>query len=451
MTELPKVDPAPSFEHLMARAFFPDLFEVHPGELAYALPVGFAERIIGLIGLVSGLQAAAMEPTVRAIQARNNMASPNATPSPSDLVRFELREVFRAEDRHAALTPAPSDTFIELMRRHGLDRYHAESYWAAHWDLPGLEKGFEMLHRLRPGRVEGPLTFTASDMRDLLKKQDVLPIYHDRLMAVSYAPLTRVDVRRMYKLGVLSKSQVSEAYKDLGYNDANAGFLADFTERDVKAETKELTRGDWLAAYREGIIGDVELTSALLSMGYDDDSAAFTLRLEKARKDAKAATERARHEKAVATIGRRVRRLSRAGRLDEEVVRLELEELDVSDEGIARFFATYKVKPLPASKDLSRADELAAFRLGIVDETTLRERLARLGLDERETSQLIATERAKMKKPAGAGGKDLSKGDIMSLLKKGVMDPDEAHEGLTRIGYDANEAEKLILGAIGAR
>lgn len=410
---------------------------------------GFLDIVLSavtILGTASAINGAAVEPTIRKVQQAANVLTPNNLPSPSDLVRMELREVFREEDRALQLTPPPSQTFRDLMKRHGFSNYHADSYWAAHWELPSIEKGFEMLHRLRPGRVPAPLVFMADDMRKLLKTQDVLPRYHEQLMAISYAPLTRVDVRRMFKLGVLTKVQVAEAYKDLGYDDTNAGFLADFTEADVRTEERELTRGDWIASFREGLVSDQDLKTALEGMGYATDSVERILALERQRLQKQTEREMMALDRKVQTIGRRVRRASRAGTLDEEGTRQELEELGLDDVSIQRFFASYKVQALPKAKDLTRSEELAAFRYGVTTEAELRERLGSQGLDAQEVDRLVKTEKAKLRKP-DAKAKELSKTDVLGLYKKTVLSAEEAVDRLVRLGYEERDAEALVTGA----
>lgn len=405
---------------------------------------GAFARLFALIATYREVAKEGFTPSLRAMQQIANLETPNALPGVSDLVRMELREVFREEDRAAQLTPRPTDTFLELMKRQGYDTFHAESYWAAHWDLPSVQQGFEMLHRLRPGRVDDELVFTVEDLRTLLKKQDVLPAYVDRVIATSYQPLTRVDVRRMYQLNVLDLDDVVEAYRDLGYDETNAQRLADFVKADVATEARELSRGDWIASFREGLVSEAQLTAALKDMGYSDESAGFVVALELARKDAQLRREREAFARNLEKMGRRVRRQSRADKLDEDATRAELEDLGLSDLDISLFFTQYRMTPMPKAKDLTRGDELAAFRFGIVTEDETRERLAALGLDEREVGQLVAIEKAKMKKPE-KGGRDLGKSDIVSLLKKRVMSPDEAADRLADLGYSKQDAEALVL------
>ena len=79
------------------------------------------------------------------------------------------------------------------------------------------------------------------ELKLLLKMQDINPFWQDKLIKISYAPYTRVDVRRMHKLGVLSDEQLVRAYMDLGYDREHAEALARFTIEYNKrvAETED--------------------------------------------------------------------------------------------------------------------------------------------------------------------------------------------------------------------
>ncbi|MGH7377517.1 MAG: hypothetical protein ACREKK_08880, partial [Candidatus Methylomirabilales bacterium] len=72
----------------------------------------------------------------------------NVTPSLSDFIRFAGREVFEPDQR-AALGiddefPAQMATFATQL---GISERFARDYWAAHWDIPSVQQGIEMLHR----------------------------------------------------------------------------------------------------------------------------------------------------------------------------------------------------------------------------------------------------------------------------------------------------------------
>ena len=154
-------------------------------------------------------------------------------PNVTDLVSFAVREAFNDDiaKRFEYDNDFP-ESIVEWGEKQGLSRFWLSKYWRAHWSLPSPTQGFEMLHRLRPGVSKNP--FTVDDLQTLLKTADYPTFFRSRLIDISYAPFTRVDVRRMYKVGVLDETGVIEAYKDLGYDDAKAKKLADFT---VKLET----------------------------------------------------------------------------------------------------------------------------------------------------------------------------------------------------------------------
>lgn len=159
----------------------------------------------------------------------------NVIPPISDLIRFMVREVFNESivKKYGYDEEYPQD-IEQYAEKLGLSSFWTRNYWRAHWELPSPTQGYEMLHRLRPGKTNNP--FTIDDLRELLKISDYPKYYRDRLIEISYLPLTRVDVRRMYSLGVLDEEGIYNAYLDLGYNEENARKLTEFT---VKYETSD--------------------------------------------------------------------------------------------------------------------------------------------------------------------------------------------------------------------
>ncbi|GAG87994.1 unnamed protein product, partial [marine sediment metagenome] len=94
-------------------------------------------------------------------------------PNPSDLIRFAVREVYSPEvvSKFGQKDDLPAE-FIREAKKAGIPKDQAENFWAAHWELPGIQQGFEMLHR----RVidDGEL-----DM--LLRALDVMPFWRDKV------------------------------------------------------------------------------------------------------------------------------------------------------------------------------------------------------------------------------------------------------------------------------
>ena len=135
--------------------------------------------------------------------------------------------------------------------------------------------GYEMLHRE---------VITQQELELLLKSSDVMPFWRDKLTQISFSPLTRVDVRRMHSVGVLSEAEVTRAYKDLGYDEVNAKRLTDFTvalntddDADEDLDLNDLTRNNVIQFFRDGIFTRQDALNVLLATEVSEDAANLLL------------------------------------------------------------------------------------------------------------------------------------------------------------------------------
>jgi len=200
-------------------------------------------------------------------------------PPPNDLIRMAVREAFSPEiaEKFGQYEDYPA-AFTDWAEKQGINKEWAERYWAAHWDLPSPNMGFEMLHR---GIID------TDEVKLLLRALDVMPFWREKLIQLSYNPITRVDVRRMYRLGVLTREQVVGRYQQLGYNPADAELLTQFTERYEGGTSEEddiqiryLTRSVYEKAFNRGIITRDDLKERLIGMGFMEDDAELLVTLQ---------------------------------------------------------------------------------------------------------------------------------------------------------------------------
>ena len=198
-------------------------------------------------------------------------------PPPDDLIRFAVREVYTPEivQKYGQMEDLPPK-FVEEAKKMGIMEEQAKNYWAAHWILPSVSMGYEMLHR---GLI------TKEELVTLMRTQDIMPFWREKLMGISFTPYTRVDIRRMYKLGVLNRSQVKEAYKQIGYDDEKAEQMTVFTEKlteetpeDEKTESdkrkeelKGLTVASILKWYKEEMLTQQVAGDYLKGLGLSDE------------------------------------------------------------------------------------------------------------------------------------------------------------------------------------
>jgi hypothetical protein len=196
-------------------------------------------------------------------------------PTPQDFISFAVRETFREDIvlkyQYDADYPTAIDDYV---LKAGLTPFWTKHYWRAHWQLPSINLGYEMLHRDIIGEA---------DLITLLKIGDIAPWWIPKLVAASYSPYTRVDTRRLYTDGILTREQVKRNYKDIGYDEEHAENLTVWTCKamtdEKKAKTKDLTEAAIIRAYRFGQVDASATSESLTALGYDEDEAALILSL----------------------------------------------------------------------------------------------------------------------------------------------------------------------------
>jgi len=205
-------------------------------------------------------------------------------PGPGDLISMAVREAF--DDRVSAMWGYDQDfpaEFATWMKRQGDQDDWARKYWRAHWTMPGLTTALEAFHRIPD--------FNLDKLNTFLRVSDVAPAWRDIITKIAYSPLTRVDVRRMYGMGVLDRQAVVRSYLDLGYSPENAELLTQFTIKYEANSEKELTKADVVGGFSDGMLSREEAITYLNSLGYPDNTAQFLISREDAKR-ARALTDK---------------------------------------------------------------------------------------------------------------------------------------------------------------
>jgi len=190
-------------------------------------------------------------------------------PPVADIITMAVREAFTPEI--AAKFGQYQDFPAELETwglKKGLSKEWTERYWASHWSLPSAGQGFDMLHR---GLID------MNELNMLLRALDVMPFWREKLTGIAYRRLSRVDIRRMYGVGVLDESGVLAAYLELGYNDRDANRMSEFTVKQILATQSKFTTRDIIAAYSKYMITRSEAASLLEVVGVRKENISFII------------------------------------------------------------------------------------------------------------------------------------------------------------------------------
>lgn len=180
-------------------------------------------------------------------------------PPVADIITMAVREAFSPSiaAKFGQYADFPADLEFWAGKK-GLSPEWAKRYWAAHWSLPSPLQGFEMLHR---GAIN------TGELNMLLRALDIMPFWRTKLTKIAYRRVTRVDIRRMYKIGIITVSDVYKAYMELGYTARDAKRMTDFTVQWALPKHASITRSDILSAYKNRMIDRVEASQLLENMG----------------------------------------------------------------------------------------------------------------------------------------------------------------------------------------
>lgn len=331
-------------------------------------------------------------------------------PPVSDLISFAVREAFNTEviTKFGYNKELPIE-ILPWLEKQGLgggtnfklppnstttigadNREYAQwfdHYWWAHWQLPSLSAGYEMLHRFYPdsrygaspfvlksdGSIDDDLVFTQDEMDTLHKTQDYPPYWRKRLSAMSYLPLTRTDVRRMRQVGVFKTPvEVYHAYRAIGYDDTNANRLSQFTEELVKPKNRRVSQQAAkliCKAKSNGLIASIDAISQLKTLGYNDD-------------DAKAYIAQCDVENQIKDKSDAIKLLRRAylkGYQPEDRIVLALETLGVDIIARGKLFAKWYLERSLKWRELTVTELKKALKNSHIDDAEFTRRLTNLG------------------------------------------------------------------------
>lgn len=249
---------------------------------------------------------------------------------------------------------------LEFLRKQGISDEWARKYWYAHWDQPSVQMGFEMLHR---GVIN------SEELNVLFKAVEMPPFWRDKLVQIAYQPFTRVDVRRMHKMGVLTDQELITSYTDLGYDEEKALKMAEFTIRYNDQGGKDITKGQVITAYKSRMIDRGNARDLLETVGYSGDEAEFMLYQE----DFKINT--ALNEKMVKNIGDKFK----LNLIDIFEVRKRLGQLNLLAERMEILIESWEIDKYEGTALASKTDLGKFYLAGIINEDTYHMEMKRLG------------------------------------------------------------------------
>lgn len=288
-----------------------------------------------------------------------------------------------------------------------------QAHWWSHWVLPSPGQGYEMLQRLRPGRVDPAVQLSRDDLKLLLRANDYPPYWRDRLIEISYRPIGLRQLQQMLQAGLFLDQQgnpdlgeIGERWQDLGYKPDDAKTLAQLlANRVAQTRWKAATTGarsKVLDAYTVGTMDRDTATVELYLFSLADPNVIRSVQaLPQAEQVSKASSDvgikmeldaidagiyATQAKQAVSSIQRRYV----SGILDENGARTQLTYLGIVPPRITQYLDLWRLQFSQPKKELAATKVLQYFRLGIISQVQAFKRLQRMGWQDEDAQLMLA-------------------------------------------------------------
>jgi len=272
-------------------------------------------------------------------------------PGPGDLITMAVREAWRDDvARKYGLDDDYVAAFGENMSKQGYDEEWSRRWWRAHWQLPSIGQAREMLWRT---------PMTDGDFSEYLRFADLPSTWRGWMGEIAYRSLTRVDIRRMHAMGVLDDDDIVKAYADFGYNTENAANMAEFTIRYNTETDRDVTKTDLLRGYRLGVLTRSEASAGLVGLNYSPTTADYYLSLE----EYKYSEELADEEISVVQV------LYQEGQIDKSTATGRLSAVGLTSTRMDRLFEKWDIRRAAKVERPTRGELERFVKQGLMDQT----------------------------------------------------------------------------------
>lgn len=336
-------------------------------------------------------------------------------PTPEDAIRFAVRDIYDPAKRAAQqLDDGFPSAFGAFADKIGMDLQTAMDFWAAHWQLPSPSQVFEMLHR---GEA------TDEDVDNYLIAADYIPIWRDKLKAISYDTITRIDARNMYKHGLVSEGELQTLYQKMGYSPDDASKLVQLTVSETKHTDTTGPKANVIANYKAGTIDQGQAILQLTEQGYSQTDALNAVTTA----DAEIKNELIALE-ADTIIDQYAR-----GQIDLNAVRTELTKLGVSPRMMDITIARELAQARKRIKGPSKSDLDKWYIVGLIGDVAYKKKMQAQGYLDADIALYLAENQI-----AIVSGADAKKPYAFTLrgVANGSEDVSTAETELQAMGYD---------------
>ncbi len=370
-------------------------------------------------------------------------------PSASDIVHWYAREVYEPDmiDRYGLDSELPAYEETDFPKI-GVDSKQAAHHWYAHWEHASymqiremLRRGILSLDKTMPAPPTTEAGWAARDTEgeeaafDWYRLVEIPPFWRARLTEMMYEVPTRVDVRRFWDMRTIDEERLRSIYHAQGYHGKDLDDYVLWTKVYVAFP-------DLMARWSKGWISLDAVKTELTGLGMP--AARVDEMIETKIKAAE--PERVEGERNLTKTD--IYKGVKQGR----ITRGEAIELLVDmgfDEDEADYLLAINIPPdeedvVVAQRALTKADILKGLKTEVLTREEAGDRLLGLRYSPTDAEFLLKIFDAQVKPPIEPAGREASKADIIAAVKMGLITPEDAYLMLQDIGFTP-EASEFIL------
>lgn len=335
--------------------------------------------------------------------------------------------------------------FGDDLRALGMKKEYAELHYAAHWINPSPGQLFEMLRRLRPGRVDKSVQFTEQDLLRLLAEQDIAPYFRERFRQIAYVPFGLRFMRQLYDTRQIDDAEASQRFQDLGYKPTDADMLVKSESirraRTVATQTQGFTASNIRKLYVAGKMKNPEAIRRLGELGYPEKPANDAIDAWVRLREVKAVDDGSKAAKsALVTSAKDAVQL---GVITEAQAQQTLVRAGFSNDNAASLVSSWVTMDRIRITKLGISYIKKAVMSGMLALNDVQTMLAGLGLTPEKVNEYINSWTYDLT----ASKRHIAASEINRLLTEGLIDVATARVRLANLNYADPDAQLLIAEA----
>jgi hypothetical protein len=352
-------------------------------------------------------------------------------PSPQQVIAWIAHEVFEPDMiSKYGLDDEFENLDLTIPRKIGMTDEMSKNEWRNHWQHASWNQVVEMVRR---GQLE------EKDVWDWFRLVEIPPYWRDKLIAISWEVPTRVDVRRFWDMRTIDEARLREIYTSLGYHGKDLDDYVLWTKIYVDFP-------DLITRFKNGWLTLDEVRSELIGLGMSPERADELIQT----KVKAAASEKLAKDKDL-TMSQIVKGVKKA-----VITRDEGSQL-LMDMGYDAYEALFilaieipqdEVVTEVKVRELTKADILNGLKAGIITESDALAKLLSLRYLPDDAQFILDIYKAAVNPPTETRQKEVTKADIVSAVKKGLITPEDAYLMLQDIGYSPEASEFILMVAV---